>query len=320
MRIFEHNFSDNKEKGRRHTVVCQVLLTQLAGKFSKKTCAAKILNRFLVKINHQIKKISNDRLLQLSVVYCVGEFMTEIYRIAEKNIEITSIHSGVHNYCKQYKATGTPDFKVETTRADIEFEREKSARENILEGIAVRNYSDSYLEELAVYRKIALKMLDYDTFLFHGSVVSVDGEAYLFTAKSGTGKSTHTRLWRELLEDKAVMVNDDKPLIKVTNDSVTVFGTPYNGKHRLGNNISVPLKAICILERAKENTIHSVTGKEAYPMLLQQVYRPNDSEKLLKTLSLIDLMTKNIKLYKLGCNMDISAAEVAYNGMKNSNC
>lgn len=242
--------------------------------------------------------------------------MTDIYRIAEKNIEITSIYPEVHNYCKLYRTAGIPDFTVKTTQADIDFEKEKSARESIVEGKSVVNYPDSYLEELAVYRKIALSMLEYDTFLFHGSVVSVDGEAYLFTAKSGTGKSTHTRLWRELFGDRAVMVNDDKPLIKVTNNSVKVFGTPYNGKHRLGNNISVPLKAVCILERAEQNTIHSVTGKEAYSMLLQQAYRPNDSKKLLKTLKLIDLMIKNIKLYRLGCNMDISAAEVAYNGMK----
>lgn len=242
--------------------------------------------------------------------------MTDVYRIAEKNIEITSIYQEVHDYCKLYRVTDTPDFKIETTQSDIDFERKKSARENIAEGLPVVDYSDSYLEELAVYRKIANKMLDYNTFLFHGSVVSVDNEAYLFTAKSGTGKSTHTRLWRELFKDRAVMVNDDKPLIKITDDSIVVYGTPYNGKHRIGNNISVPLKAVCILERAEENNIHSINGQEAYALLLQQVYRPTEGEKLLKTLSLIDLLIKKVKLYKLGCNMDISAAELAYNEMK----
>lgn len=77
------------------------------------------------------------------------------------------------------------------------------------------------LEETAVYRKIADKMVDYDTFVFHGSVIAVEGQAYLFTAKSGTGKSTHTRLWREMLGDKAVMVNDDKPMLRVTESGVT---------------------------------------------------------------------------------------------------
>ncbi len=242
--------------------------------------------------------------------------MNNVYRIAEKNIGINSIYPEVHEYCKDYLVDAQPDFIITTAQSDIDFEREKSARESSLEGLPLVKYPDYYLEELAVYRKIAVKMLDYDTFLFHGSVVSVDDKAYLFTAKSGTGKSTHTRLWREYFRGRAVMVNDDKPLIKVTNDGVIVYGTPYNGKHRLGNNISVPLKAVCILGRSENNTIHSISGHEAYAMLLQQVYRPSDSEKLLQTLRLIDLMIKKVKLYKLCCNMELSAAEVAYNGMK----
>lgn len=245
-----------------------------------------------------------------------GGFMISTYRIAEKNIQITSIHSKVHDYCKLYKTNGVPDFSVETVQNDIDFEREKSARENIAEGHPVVNYPDEYLEELAVYRKIVEKMLDYDTFLFHGSVISVDGEGYLFTAKSGTGKSTHTRLWRELFGDRAVMVNDDKPLLRVTDKGVTVYGTPYNGKHGLGCNIAVPLKSICILTRAEENNICSVSPEKVYPILLQQVYRPSDKDKLLKTIDLIDRTVKHVKLYKLGCNMDLSAAEIAYNGMK----
>lgn len=242
--------------------------------------------------------------------------MTDIYRIAEKNIEITSIHPDVHDYCRLYKVSGTPDFKVKTTQEDIDFERKKSTKEKIAEGRPVVYYPDGYLEELAVYRKIAQKMLDYNTFLFHGSVIAVDGEAYLFTAKSGTGKSTHTRLWKEYFGERAVMVNDDKPLVKVTNNTVRVYGTPYNGKHHIGNNISAPLKAVCVLERAESNNIHTITGSEVYAIFLQQVYRPTESEKLLKTLSLIDLMIKNVRLYKLCCNMNISAAEIAYNGMK----
>ena len=112
------------------------------------------------------------------------------------------------------------------------------------------------------------------------------------------------------------MVNDDKPLIRVSYDGVTVFGTPYNGKHRLGSNIAVPLKAICILCRAEKNTIRKITKSAAYTMLLQQSYRPSDSAALVKTLTLIDRMTDRIALWRLGCNMDISAAELAYKTMK----
>lgn len=241
---------------------------------------------------------------------------TGTYEMAEKVIEVNSIYERVHEYCKDYTSEKIPDFLVTVSQADIDFEREKSAREDTVEGRAVRQFSDAYLEELAVYRKIAEKMIDYDTILFHGSVIAVDGEGYLFTAKSGTGKSTHTRLWRELLGEKAVMVNDDKPLIRISGKTVTVFGTPYNGKHRLGCNCSVPLKAICILTRAEENAIISITRSQAYAMLLQQVYRPQNPAQMAKVLTLVDRMAENVNLYQLGCNMDISAAEVAYHKMR----
>lgn len=242
--------------------------------------------------------------------------ITRKYKIANKVVEVTSIYDDVHKYCADYQTDEPADYSVITTQADIVFEREKSAREDEIEGIPTRHFSDSYLEELAVYRKIAEKMIEYDTVLFHGSVVAVDDVGYLFTAKSGTGKSTHTRLWREYFGNRAVMVNDDKPLLKNTDSGVTAYGTPYNGKHRLGTNISVPLKAICILTRAADNHIEPITREQAYTMLLQQVYRPADGVKMMKTLDLVDRLADSIKLYRLGCNMDISAAKIAYEGMQ----
>jgi hypothetical protein len=241
--------------------------------------------------------------------------MVNRYKIADKVVEVTSIYAEVHEYCTDYLTDEPADYSITTTQADIDFEREKSAHEDEVEGIPVRHFSDSYLEELAVYRKIAEKILDFDTVLFHGSVVAVDDVGYLFTAKSGTGKSTHTRLWREYFGDRAVMVNDDKPLLHIA-DTVTAYGTPYNGKHRLGTNKSVPLKAICILTRAEDNHIEPITREQAYTMLLQQVYRPADMLKMAKTLELVDRLADSVKLYRLGCNMDISAAKIAYEGMK----
>ena len=146
----------------------------------------------------------------------------------------------------------------------------------------------------------------------------MDGAGYLFTAKSGAGKSTHARLWRELLGNRAVMVNDDKPLLHVNDDGTAIaYGTPWDGKHCLSSNTAVPLKAICILERASENTIREITKQEALPMLIQQAYRPADSAALAKTLALIDRL--NVGFYRLSCNMEIGAAELSYETMKNYN-
>ena len=245
-----------------------------------------------------------------------GEDMTDIYNIGDKNIEITSMFEDVHRLCHTYHRDGKPDFSITTTDLDISFERKKFALEDKVQGRPARHYPDAFLEMMAVYRQIAERMPTYNTFLFHGSAIAVDGEVYLFTAKSGTGKSTHTRLWREKFGERAIMVNDDKPLLKLTENGILVFGTPWNGKHHLSENIAVPLKALCILERGTDNQIRPITATEARPMLLQQCYRPVDMEALKKTLILLDTLVKTIRLYSLKCNMDMSAVEVAYCGMK----
>lgn len=241
---------------------------------------------------------------------------TGIYQIAGCTIEITSLYKDVHILCKDYRHSGSTDFSVVTTPSDIEFERNKSVREDEIEGIPYRDFSDGYLETLAVYRKIADRMLDYDTLLFHGSAVAVDGAGYLFTAKSGTGKSTHARLWRKCLGDRAVMVNDDKPLLKVTDSGVKVCGTPWDGKHRLSSNITVPLKTVCILYRAQKNRIERISRKEAWLMLLQQAYRPQNAGKLERVMKLIDSISENALLYRLECNMENEAAVIAYREME----
>ena len=242
---------------------------------------------------------------------------TMVIQLAEKRIEIRNLYPYMAEYCCDYTLQDTDDCDIEIriTQEDIVYERQKSEQEDIAEGIPIRQFSEEYLETLAVYRKVAEQMPFYDTFLFHGSAIALDGTGYLFTAKSGTGKSTHTRLWRELLGRRATMINDDKPLIRVNIDgSAVIYGTPWDGKHRLSNPISVPLKAICILERAETNRIREITKQEALPMLFQQAYRPMDTGAMQRTIALIERL--HVKLYRLGCNMDPSAAELSYHTMK----
>lgn len=219
-------------------------------------------------------------------------------------------------FCREYLTDEESDFKVIITEEDICRERRKSAAEDLKEGILVRHFTEGYLETLALYRKIAERLPDYHTLLFHGSAIAVDGAAYLFTAKSGTGKSTHTRLWRERFGSRAVMVNDDKPLLKITDREVLVCGTPWDGKHHLSNKIAVPLKAICVLQRDSENHIVPADLRMVYPLMVQQTFRPAAPLQLSKTLELLNRMMIKTKIYMLGCNMDPDAVRVAYEGMK----
>jgi len=238
------------------------------------------------------------------------------YEIAGHIIEIYSIFDEIHRMCEKYKTKEQQEFCIIIQPEDIAMERKKSEAEDKKEGISVRNFTDEYLETLAVYRKISELLVDQDILLFHGSAIAVDGQGYLFTAKSGIGKSTHTRLWRELLGERTVMVNDDKPLLHITGNGVTIYGTPWDGKHHLSSNISVPLKGICILKRDTNNHIERIDKSRMYPILIQQVYRSVNSLKMAKTLELIDLMAAKTGLYELRCNMEPEAARVAYEGMR----
>ncbi len=240
---------------------------------------------------------------------------TGTYKIAELVVQFQSVYEQIHDYCKDYRWEGSAEVTITTNPEEIRFEQEKSDRENLLEGKPLTQFPEPYLETLAVYRKLADVLVDRDTFLFHGSAIAVDGRAVLFTAKSGTGKSTHTRLWRQAFGERAVMINDDKPLLKVTDNGVLVCGTPWDGKHRISTNCIVPLEAICILERGTENEISAISAREALPMLMQQSHRPADPAVVARMLQVMNKLARQVRFYRLRCNMEPEAAQVAYQVM-----
>ena len=231
--------------------------------------------------------------------------------LAGKNIAVTSIFDEVYDLCRDYWTDASPDMTVTVTNEDIAYEKIINIRESQLEGIQIVDYPDSYLETLAVYRKIATKMLEFDTFLMHGAVVAVGDKAWLFTAPSGTGKTTHINLWLKNIQGSYV-VNGDKPLIHI-GDECTVYGTPWAGKEGMNRNMGVKLCGIVCLNRGKDNRIEKVSLSQLLPVLIQQSYRPDDKAGLEKTLALLSRLGKKIPMYQLYCNMDPEAALIAYN-------
>lgn len=172
------------------------------------------------------------------------------------------------------------------------------------------------VRSLAVYRKLCTRALEYDCILFHCSAVALDGRGYLFAAPSGTGKSTHARLWRELPEIKATSINDDKPLLRLIDGVWFVCGTPWNGKHGLGCNQLVPIQGICFLEQAECNEISMLDSKCAIPLLLNQMLRPKDIERMDRLLELTADLLNKIPMWRLKCLPEFSSAALSYNSMK----
>ncbi len=233
-------------------------------------------------------------------------------KLAGVPIEVDAIHGRVERMCEAYLCDEPAEMRVVSSEALIAAER-SAAKEN------ADALSDAYLEELVVYRQIAEQMAEHDVLLFHGSAVAADGNAYLFTADSGTGKSTHARFWREVLPEKGhdvFMVNDDKPLLKFADGDILVCGTPWDGKHHLSSNVMVPLKGLCFLSRGEENQILPLDGKEMLSDLMQHCFRPVETPHLLRAVYLLDRLSRQVPIYALSCNMEKDAALVSFERMR----
>ena len=232
-------------------------------------------------------------------------------------MEVAGLATGVkpmffstQEYCRPYLTDREPEFFVEITGADLVRQQFLLDQEADREGLRRRKFTDPFLERTVIQEKIAEKLLERDTLLLHGSTVAVDGQAYLFTAPCGTGKSTHTRLWREQFGDRAVMVNDDKVFLQLRQDSVWAYGSPWTGKHGIGTNISVPMKGICFLQRGTENQIQKAMPEKWLPELIHQSFLPEQRYS-----DLVLQLAQIIPLWEMSCTKDPQAAAVAYEAM-----
>ena len=168
----------------------------------------------------------------------------------------------------------------------------------------------------AIHRKIAEWLPLHNAFVLHSAAFDVDGTGIALAAHSGTGKTTHMLLWQKLIGDRLKIVNGDKPIVRFFDDEPETpyaYGTPWNGKEHLGCNMRTPLKHICFIERAENNSCVEMSKAEAADLLFNQVYMPKDPNAALNTLKLIDRLISCCKLWRIKCNMDINAAQTAYN-------
>ncbi len=229
-----------------------------------------------------------------------------VIRLAELNIGIENKFLYIYDMCRDYVTNEKPDFIVSVT--DSEISREYRG----LSG------DEGYFESLAIYRKIAEKVIYYNTFLLHGVVIDVEGCGVGFLAKSGMGKTTHMLLWKKLLKNKITVVNGDKPLIRVTDGKIYAYGTPWAGKEKFQTNTRTDLKNICFIERSLKNKCILLNKEEAFNRIVNQVYMPGSTDLIFSILELIYELIDKTDFYLIKCNTDISAAKVAYSKIINN--
>ena len=229
-------------------------------------------------------------------------------------MQIQPLYESTQVYFRNYLSCDPAAFCICISDEDLIFEQQMLDIEAREEGLKLRKFTAPFLERAAIQRKIAEALLDHDVLLLHGSTVAVDGDAYLFTAACGTGKSTHTRLWREVFGERAVMINDDKPFLKISPQGVTAYGSPWSGKHGLDTNISAPLKGICILQRGAVNEIRRINAEDAIAMLRHQSFLSKEQDRE-KTYELVDELMTHVPLWEMHCTKSCDAAIVAHGAM-----
>ncbi len=210
--------------------------------------------------------------------------------------------------CKGFETDGSSfDLTAKTTPEEIAAESAQY-EENM--------FSKGYCEGICLYRSIAEQMPMLDGFVFHGAAVDIDGRGVIFTAPSGTGKTTHISLLMKNYRSGVKIINGDKPIVRRTGGEWNVYSTPWAGKEGWKTKTSAPLYAIVLLERSPENFIEEISPADYFDKLIGQVYLPLNASARLSTFDLIDEMSGRIKFFRLGCNMEDGAAATSYNKLR----
>lgn len=249
-----------------------------------------------------------------------------IYKIAGHIISFKNASAYLEKSCQGYEADaadGPPEAELEISVEDIEYER---AKQNAERGCAEAedkeqewNYPDHYLEFLAALRKLGEWLPTENVVLCHGAAISLsdgNGEAgYIFMAPSGIGKTTHIQLWKKYLGSDVKVVNGDKPFIAYENGKIWIYGSPWAGKEKMHLNTKVPLRGICFIRRASENHTERIASDKALKPLLKQIYIPQGSAAVEKTLEMAEAILENVPVYCLYCNISEEAVKNSYEAL-----
>ncbi|MBQ7385285.1 MAG: hypothetical protein IJW04_02130 [Ruminococcus sp.] len=227
-----------------------------------------------------------------------------LYTIADFYVEYEPRYARLTERSQKYVAENQqnePEIKISVSEAEID--------EHVSKYEVSRDLAEYVIMGLKFYDAI----LGKNAFFLHSSAVAVDGEGFAFTGPCGAGKSTHSSLWRKYFGSRLVSVNDDKPVVRIIDDTVYVCGTPFSGKHDINSNTIVPLKGICVLNQAKENSIVRLKAIEAMSVIMEQTLRSEEPSKMAALLDVLDITLQRVPVFSLSCNISFEAVELAYN-------
>ena len=230
-------------------------------------------------------------------------------KITNLTVSISYTHSLIKTMCGEYLTEEAPMFSIEASK-----EHAEKLRNYFLGSSQI--FSDAYIENYTLFDTFCTRVIDFDAAVFHAALISFDGQGVAFAALSGTGKTTHIRLWKKLFSDRVEIINGDKPLFTLRDGKFFASGMPWCGKENWGCNKTVPLKAVCFIERAEQNSISPLTeNREIMSRLFLQLAMPEEQHLMVKYLEFANKLIKTVPFFLLRCNMDINAAYIAHDGI-----
>lgn len=225
-----------------------------------------------------------------------------VYEIAGLKVGMEPKYGRLTRQCESYLSSGEPVMTVNPDPMD-----------EVRAGM--ERYSEEEREYICCSAAFCRGIIEHGRFFLHASAVVYEGAACLFSAPSGTGKSTHTALWRKLFPQSYIL-NDDKPVIWPEKEHITAWGTPFPGKTDLQVNRGVPVKGICFLKQGSENQIRSVAEAEALALMLNNTWRPSNNRSMEHLLDMIEQVVAAVPVYELCCTGEPEAAKLSYTVMK----
>lgn len=236
------------------------------------------------------------------------------YKIADVVFYAETRYGYNEEICKDYLYEGEeePAFFVSITNEDILYEKAECEKQEDLP-----LFTDAYLESVSLFRKFSEYLFKKaNGIVFHCSAIAMDEKGYLFTGRSGAGKSTHARLWRECFGNRVVTINDDKPVIRKIDGKYYVYGTPWTGKHKLGANVKAEVKGVVEIIKDKNNKLEKMSTVEALSNVLNQTLRPNTEDGINDLIDYAEDFIKKTGFYKLKCNISLDAVKTVYEGIE----
>lgn len=224
------------------------------------------------------------------------------YKIADVVVEMQQQFDETAYWYAPYLYNGEeePEFSIGVTDEEINY--------LVTEGVGI---TPSIAENMVLGNKFNRRLMKFYGSYIHSSAMVFDGKAYLFSAPSQTGKSTHTKKWLNRFGDRVKIINDDKPSFRFINGKCIVYGTPFAGGTDVQLNTSAELGALVFIERAEENSLEKLPTSRAVSLLISQ--SPGRANERIgdRQLEMFSMLLSKYPAYLLRCNMDDSAVDTA---------